>query len=651
MTAPHPAAANGNAATTPNRRLRRMAASKKASRTNPVLRDHDFTSTAFDRLQASMRSYGNVLSEAHRAALYAVVGRFTMLANGAASGRFAYDLPCGGGKTQAVIAWCAEMVLQNKPWSVAVSASRVADLCDIKRQLLEVHGVPESAVGIVHSYGDAADYPPTTGNDERPILLVTHNRVRGTGAARRIETYQGRPRSFVIWDESLIAAEHRAIERVQLEQGLGWLKPLAEGFRSGPDLVEAVRYLETAWAVLAQEFERQGSEGRGARAVDLPELEPDALERLLSALPDQREADAPRDLLRISQGPIRAAKTNQGGGGVVTYEVVVPRDLANVAVLDASWAIRDLERLDRSIRDDPAFVPYRNFKNFGNVTVNHLRTKSGRTATVADFLEPREGRKLSREIVEVVKGLPTDEGVLIFTFKPKATRRGNAPLDMAETLRGDLEAAGIDTAATLPDGRSRFAWLTWGQETAVSTYAYCRNVIFAGVLHRSDADLAGAMIGQSDNLLRPVSTMDIQTVRRSEVAHGLYQAMNRGACRTTENGEAGRMRVWLPHRDKKVREVLDTVMPGLVWTEWRGEVLEGATSKEEDLADKINGYLNGLSREVFQMSTRKMKQEVDAGSAARMTWTRALRRALDSRNDWTMSGRSVIRSEGIQADL
>ena len=598
-----------------------------------------------------MTRYGNTLSEAHRCALYAVVGRFTMLASGTASGRFAYDLPCGGGKTQAVIAWCAEMVLQNKPWSVAVSASRVADLCDIKRQLLEVHGVPEAAIGIVHSYADAADYQPTTGNDERPILLVTHNRVRGTGAARRIETYRGRPRSFVIWDESLIAAEHRAIERVQLEQGLGWLRPLADVSRSGPDLIEAVRYLETAWTLLAEEFERQGSDGRTARAVGLPPLEPDDLDRLLSALPDQREADAPRDLLRISQGPIRAARTNQGGGGVVTYQVVVPRDLTNVAVLDASWAIRDLERLDRSIRDDKAFLPFRNFKTFSNVTVHQLRTASGRGTTAADFMEPREGRKLSREIAEVVKSLPDDEGVLVFTFKPKATRRGNAPLNMAETLRGDLEAAGVDTSACLPDGRSRFAWLTWGQETATSVYAYCRNVIFAGVLHRSDADLAGAMIGQSDNLLRPVSTTDILSVRRSEVAHGLYQAMNRGACRTTENGAAGRMNVWLPHRDTKVREVLDTVMPGLVWTKWHGEFLEGAASKEEDLADKITGFLTELPRKISEISTRKMKQEIDAGAVSPRTWTRALQRAVDTEAGWTISGRSVVRAQGFQADL
>ena len=56
-----------------------------------------------------MEGFGNVLSEAHREALICIVGRFTMLAAGTTKGRWAYPLVCGGGKTQAVVAWCAEL--------------------------------------------------------------------------------------------------------------------------------------------------------------------------------------------------------------------------------------------------------------------------------------------------------------------------------------------------------------------------------------------------------------------------------------------------------------------------------------------------------------------------------------------------------------
>ena len=54
----------------------------------------------------------------------------------------------------------------------------------------------------------------------------------------------------------------------------------------------------------------------------------------------------------------------------------------------------------------------------------------------------------------------------------------------------------------------------------------------------------------------------IVEVRRSENAHALYQAMSRGSCRETVDGQAKPMRVWLIHYDKQLRELIDKVMPG-----------------------------------------------------------------------------------------
>src|ERR1043166_9652269 len=149
---------------------------------------------------------------------------------------------------------------------------------------------------------------------------------------------------------------------------------------------------------------------------------------------------------------------------------------------------------------------------------------------------------------------------------------------MAGALERDLKEAGVDTRAKLKRGsdgmaRPRFRFLTWGQETAINDHADCPNVVFAGVIHRSETDLAASIVGQQDRLCAPVSGSQIVEVRRSENAHSLYQAMSRGSCRETVDGQAKPMRVWLIHYDKQIRDLIDEVMPGVKWETWRPKFL------------------------------------------------------------------------------
>ncbi len=49
------------------------------------------------------------------------------------------------------------------------------------------------------------------------------------------------------------------------------------------------------------------------------------------------------------------------------------------------------------------------------------------------FAKRREDRKVSRELVEVVRQIPAEEAIIIFTFKPRGRQ-----VNMAEVLKGDL---------------------------------------------------------------------------------------------------------------------------------------------------------------------------------------------------------------------
>lgn len=608
------------------------------------------TDTALVSLIDSLSGFGNTIGHDHRAALRRILDAFTAMASGTQQGRYAYDLPTGAGKTQSIVAWCVAVHRLGLPYSVMVAASKVEALCTLKRDLIAA-GVPDDMIGLEHSYGfaggtrgeDIASLPATGQNDQRQFVLVTHSKVRRKGSnILTLNQYRGAPRDLVIWDESLLVSDSTAIARLDIESALGGFRPRA---RASSEAIQhaALGFLEDCWGALEAELAAQRADGRGPGPIRLPErseLELSAYRRILSR---DITTDPLRRLVDICQEPLRVVATNQGSGAFVAYDIAVPRELTNIVVLDASFPIRLLEQLDRTIQRDPEFDGA--VKAYGKVTIHQLRHGSGRTTMEKSFSQlRRDDRKVSLEVAEVVKAVPCTEGVIIFTFKPKADRRANMP----KVLRQDLEALGVDTAAQLPDGKPHIVFLTWGMETSLSEYAYCQHVVFAGVLHRSDADIAGSIVGQTDDLLADVSTARIRDVQRSEVAHSLYQAMSRGAARQTSNGEAHAMHAWLIHRDPAIRELLSSVMPGVRWERWQPQHLQESSGKIEDVAITILEHLRTVPRDIEKLSSKALKAALNLAGISPSTFTRALETALSSPSaEWALQGRSVVRGEAM----
>lgn len=648
-----------------NRRQRRMLAAAERS---PIARarlieaaGHTDTArlskAAFERLKRNLESFGNVLSDKHKAALMRMVGGFSALAARKNTGRYAFALDTGCGKTQSVVAWCAALHELGLPYSVAIAASKVEALCQLKRDLI-ANGVPEDKIGLWHSYAyspekaeearlsrapNHASEPATTNHDGKQILLLTHSRIRGASGLDQLNRYRGKDRDLIIWDESLLVSDHRAIARLDLQSDLGWLGPQLQGLsdrnQNKEDRQEAYAYLTDCMAVLESELAAQESEGRAPRPVRMPERSVADIDRYMRALAIYRRCSTLSALLEFSQQPLRVVRSTQGGGAYVAYDVVVPPELQRIAVLDASWPIRALEQLDDSIDTMPAFDG--RVKRYSRVTVHFLKHGSGRATTEQSFRQARyEDRRISREIAEVVNSIPGNEAMIVFTFKPHGP-----DLDIEAVLRRDLEAAGIDPRKTIKvrgNDKPRLVFLRWGQETSLSEFSYCSNVIFAGVLHRSDADLAGAIIGQKDNLLAAVTPADIQTVKTSEVVHALYQAMSRGSCREIENGEAKPMKAWLSHHDSGIKSLLDRAMPGLQWKKWQTKHLAALPSKIEDAAGKIVAYLEGLPQGVLKVSMKALKKAAGLDAIPETT-LRSARDAALGLVPWTVQGRSFVR--------
>lgn len=640
----------------------------------------DLTSHAFINLIRNLTQYGNRLSKAHYSALWKLLNTYTDMATGKKMGRYAFPLGTGMGKTQSIVSWL--MALHDlKPApviSVAVCASKVEALCEIKRNLIR-EGVPDEEIGLLHTYRHDPDKAlagvdgfatlPSIDRrlaDRKLILLATHARVRGKGGTDIYNLYQGKPRNLLIWDETLLKSDTRYVRNIDLQRGIGWFKPGVNGASTARD---ALQYLETCAQMLMHELISQ-AKGKEPEIVSLPDLTPEQIQEYRKVLGNNKAVAPLKALLEMSQEPLRVAST-QENDGVIQYDIVVPSEIKNIVILDASHNIRSLAHLDKTIHQAEIkedMVSYR------NVTIHQLPDFSGRYTMTRAFSQKRENRKVCFEIADVVKQIPPDQGILIFTFLP----RFKEP-DFAEILKRDLEAAGIDTEARIlvdtdqewrqehdldglpPDIQEiarqqiakrkgelkpRFAWLTWGNETSLSAFSYCSNVIFAGVLHRDHVDLASVIAGQSDDLTRDIPNELVREVARAEIAHCLYQGMCRGSCRIIRGEATHEMNVWLIHNDQSLQDVIRTVMPGVHWLEWESRHLL-SKGKIERLRDRILEYLNSLPTDRMKVSTMKIKQACGLQDIPRMTFTSAVEAVTLKNTGWFLDGRSLARMASV----
>jgi hypothetical protein len=601
---------------------------------------HTLTSASSLLLMSTLENHGNRLSGPHRAALYNLCSTLTDFATGALSGRKVFALSTGLGKTSAIIAWLtilARMGGEAEHVSVAVSASKVEALCSIKRALL-AGGVPEELIGLKHSLSDAS-LPSVTGDDDRRFMLVTHQRVRGGGNHRLFCEHKGRPRNLLIYDESLFRSDAIAIGARDVRGGLGFLSAVVS---NKPEVTGVVDYLARCRDLIADAVKQATVADPAGKALEvtlpeLSELERAGYPALLNGIarkPAERGMAEPLlELIALSGCAMRVAVTPQGEG-LLWHRIAIPDTLDNVLVLDASYPIRQLCKLD------PTLTPASRFsdapiKRWDNVRVHQMYAAGGRSSVAASFLqERRENRAVSREVVEVVKRIPPDEAVLVFVFKDSNGR-------IAQNLRYDIREAGINTEAKLPDGRDRFNVLAWGSETSLNDFAHCRHVILAGVLHRSLLDLASVAVGQLDNREAKLDGKWLLELMRSEVSHCAFQAISRGSCREVNMGQAKPMDAYVilpwalePH--------LQPVMPGAAFDAWLPVHGEVNNSEATRMALAVLEHLKGLPESVLRVPTKNIREALSIPTAQKMAFSRAMKQLTDM-SQWQRQGHSLVR--------
>jgi len=610
-----------------------------------------------------LRRFGNDPSDEQWMTLSRLLACYTGIAFRQISGRWAFALPTGMGKTRSVVAWLwAVNQLGLNNISVIITASKVEALCRLKRDLLET-GVPDQKIGLVHSYkfdpdmanafkkgkreelapGYASE-PTTEDFETRPFLLLTHQRIKGKNGISHFNVYKGKPRSLVMWDETLLVSDTFAFEDDRVRASWAWLREMDRV--KSPDRDEALAYLGDAIERIKKEMAlQQADPERNPRSFTLATLTGEKIETYKSALGSSDQAELLKDLLDISQENLRVLANVEQGGGVITFRVSVPSVFENIVILDASYPIRDLAQFDESIQQ--ADIPA-NIVSYENVTIHQLDHASGRGAMEKEFSKKRGYNKVTREVAEVIKRIPSNEGIILFTFK------GKGRIDYRKLLQRDLRAEGIDVDTEVElqvenevQRKPRFIFLTWGNETSLSQYSYCSNVILVGIIHRSHIDIGGAIVGQTGNLLRPVSNSEIRDVVQSEVAHAAYQALSRGSCRIMQNNRTCPMKAWVIHPERgDLRGRLEQVMPGVKWLRWEPKYLaqpKANPSKVDSLAKTIKEYLDNLHAEgIKKVSLIRLKDDLHLAETPKMTVTRAIKKAVESTEGlWVLHGRTI----------
>jgi hypothetical protein len=241
--------------------------------------------------------------------------------------------------------------------------------------------------------------------------------------------------------------------------------------------------------------------------------------------------------------------------------------------------------------------------------------------------------------------VPANEAILFFVFKPEQhgqenycsilkqhlVKQGSNPDATIKVTEFDAQGNGVQVE------KRRIVILTFGQETGINDYSYVQNVFLVGMLHRGELDVVGQYVAQANGTDQHDDGTPHRLVQ-SEIVHTIYQALSRGRCRVTVNGQASPMRAWIIYKYQTIRPSLEVVMPGAKWKTW------GSGQCEDPRAIQLRQYLETLSPEKFPVLIPEVKQAVGLSKVSRKVWRTIVGQAIEG-TPFSVEQRRFIREK------
>jgi len=473
-------------------------------------------------------------------------------------------------------------------------------------------GIPDSMIGVLHESPKKGVSNTDTENQDRQILLMSHQMIRAKESnLARYNTYQGMQRNLLVYDESLFTTDVNHFGTRPLKAALaGAIEQVAGLNQHG----EIHNYMAECLAII-RAAEEHFFNGMSPKMIPQPYIDPSLAAFYVR---DFRKYGLISEFLKAANIPLRMVKA--GTTAFITYNVVMPESLKNVIVLDASFPIRKLIHYDDTMQDaEKALnlkrqgVDFSTIKKFDHVEILRLKSYGGRNSMEKRFKD----RQMAKEVVAVVKTLPTTDSILLYVYKQN--QMGGT--DYSKILQSELDKAGVDLTRIHID--------TFGNETSLNSYGHCQHVFLVGVLHRADTELMGQYLAQTRNIEGELSRELVNDISLSERAHLAYQALSRGQCRFVDKGQARPMKGYLVEIDPEIETYLSTVMPGVTWTNWKPIFLPETDGLVETWTEKVSQFLMGY--EGVRVSSRKLKVLTGADRLTKMTWHRVIHQVISEK--------------------
>ena len=400
-----------------------------------------------------------------------------------------------------------------------------------------------------------ADYVPPP-HTMAPVLFMTQAKLinlthyRPDFEANQYFNFWGKPRAVRIWDEATMPIDTKTLSVHQLER-------------------------------FAAELESNGMPGANAMKIwsdelrDLSHDTPTAVpliwspewDRLSDEIEDSEFSETLGLMMWLGGRHVRVYRTEYPGPTAISYRDVLPKEFAPLLVLDANGQQRTTYQLWEQYRGELEFLPSPS-KQYRNLTIHLFDHASGR--------EAHRVTTVRNELVEAAvaayfQAQQFDPGdVLFITRKP-------------EKPHHDMETEVSEALLARTGDLSHAHFLTWGLHTATNKYKDIKHVVVLGVLQAPLAHYAALERGAGNVPWDvPFDRQRIETVRQSEIAHELFQAVSRSAVRKTVEGDCpAHCQVWIAcsttHQLGFPRSLFATTFPGAAIVEW------------EPLAPKLRG--------------------------------------------------------------
>ena len=607
----------------------------------------DLTRHAHRRLISFLQDKGNVISPDHRIALRTLCEAFFAMSKGEIEGRWAVGLPTGAGKTSAAIECMATLHhIGHREMSVVVSAGRIKALWDMKHGLIAA-GVPEHKIGLMYVDGKHAKdetgkplpgyLPPiaSTEGDTKPFLLISHQRTAKKDSLEEFRTYQGKPRSVVIYDESLLVSEVKHFNAHDLCQALaGCAAKFQLDVCSKPELATITTWLQEQHRAVSAALAGYDTEGKNelpSTPLTLTMEEHVTYQEQFKA----EYAEILKEFVEVAHLPLRLLRGLYTAA--ITYQITLPPELKNILVLDDSYAIRMIENEGITLRNAEELhscrrlgVKFDQIKSFEHVTIKRMVQPGGRNS-MANKKSQGKMKHVLLDAVKVFADIPKEEKVLVVVDKERDH------VNLGKYLQTCLEEAGLYNP-------KRIFIETWGNETSSNDFRECTHVLLIGILHRDSTELHANHLGEQDNLWLHLAEEKIQAICLSERAHKAYQAFSRGACRVMgDGGKALPMTGYVMEVEAALETELNKVMPGVKWVRWESVHTSKAAhgSLQKSIQTRIENGLDNLT--VDSITCRAFKDSVMGGETIPpTTWKRALKQALKQKHQWIQAFQRLL---------